>query len=494
MTPSAMTQSATTLSAATSSPAPRARIARSLSLIVGLVLLSCACRTLPDGAIPVATDDGIVDAPAGPELISKGEHVAAAAEKTANVPVECVPYEGLPIPVVCESPWAPPGLAGPWPHDEYLHDGGDREVMANMGPGGEVRGLELEDTVAVYETIDGHTKIKPSNRVCLYAPRFAAVRQVTTVVLSEQREVLRGVAQPIAPSLHQDDQLATTAVQPIQPEGEIGSKQSSIERVKEGPEPAISEQPIAGVQNGFKLYENFRVIRQGIFEEAEKAHLLESIQAAIAWTSDQAVQVVLQGQQAVDVTGDQRAQATFRVDYPNNPCLRIIKTASTKMARPGDIVDFTLRFDNVGDQEIAQRDDHRQPHDAARIRRKQPASQPRGRVHLRAKHRRLARAAMGFQRSPARRPRRPDPLSLPRAVTKCASVWGNGDPVGLQRISSIPAPPGRGRGGSVKSIFFAGGLLLGCDSDCRRLSGSPNGLPSCSSVACCGGSISSEAC
>ena len=47
-----------------------------------------------------------------------------------------------------------------------------------------------------------------------------------------------------------------------------------------------------------------------------------------------------------------RAQATFRVDEPNHPCLRVIKTASKKVAKPGDVVDFTIRFDNTGDQTI----------------------------------------------------------------------------------------------------------------------------------------------
>ena len=95
-----------------------------------------------------------------------------------------------------------------------------------------------------------------------------------------------------------------------------------------------------------------RVMRHGIFEESEKARLIEAVDAAIVWSHDLAVQVVLDGRQAVSVTGDQRAQATFRVDEPDHPCLRVIKVASTKAARPGDIVDFTIRFDNLGDQAI----------------------------------------------------------------------------------------------------------------------------------------------
>jgi uncharacterized repeat protein (TIGR01451 family) len=82
------------------------------------------------------------------------------------------------------------------------------------------------------------------------------------------------------------------------------------------------------------------------------SRLLEAIDAAIVWTHNAAVQVVLDGKKAVDVTGDQRAQATFRYDEPNSPCLRIVKIASKKTAKPGEIVEFTLRFDNLGDQTI----------------------------------------------------------------------------------------------------------------------------------------------
>ena len=64
------------------------------------------------------------------------------------------------------------------------------------------------------------------------------------------------------------------------------------------------------------------------------------------------MQVILDGQSAAVETGDQRAQATFTVDTPNHPRLRVIKLASTTMARPGEFVDFTIRFDNIGDQKI----------------------------------------------------------------------------------------------------------------------------------------------
>ena len=100
-------------------------------------------------------------------------------------------------------------------------------------------------------------------------------------------------------------------------------------------------------------FENLQIIKTGIHQDAEKARLAQSTDAAIIWTKDQAVQVVLNGRTAGVINGDQRVQATFTVDdLRDSPKLRIIKVASTQTVQPGDTIDFTLRFDNVGDQPI----------------------------------------------------------------------------------------------------------------------------------------------
>jgi uncharacterized repeat protein (TIGR01451 family) len=49
----------------------------------------------------------------------------------------------------------------------------------------------------------------------------------------------------------------------------------------------------------------------------------------------------------------QKVEMIYGVNEPPaNPKLRIIKVASTQFAQPGDEIDFTLRFDNVGNQRI----------------------------------------------------------------------------------------------------------------------------------------------
>jgi len=280
------------------------------------------------------------------------EQLALAVEKLPHMPVEPQCYQGHPIPNCPQTPWAPPGIAGPWPHDEYLQDGGDEYVQVNLGPNCEIRGLELQDTVAIYDTKDGRTKICASNKVCLYAPRFAAVRQVTNLIENLQQDQPIGLAKPVMPHQGLEDAVATTTIQPLRPQGSVVTRHPSIERRNETDAPAISLQPVLGIEGGFAIYENLLVMKRGVFEESEKSRLLEAIDAAIVWTHNAAVQVTLDGKQAVDVTGDQRAQATYRYDEPDSPCLRIVKIASKKTAKPGEIVEFTLRFDNVGDQLI----------------------------------------------------------------------------------------------------------------------------------------------
>ena len=97
------------------------------------------------------------------------------------------------MPLAAYPPWAPPGIRQPWPEDEYLRDGGDCGVPVGApGPSG-VAGLQMEDTVAVYDTLDGRTLVTPSNEVYIYSPRFTVVRQVVGLVLNEQRDRLSNV-------------------------------------------------------------------------------------------------------------------------------------------------------------------------------------------------------------------------------------------------------------------------------------------------------------
>ena len=96
-----------------------------------------------------------------------------------------------------DQPWKPDGIKGPWPRDEYLCDGGDLNHDVNVKRDWTVVGLDQQDTIAHFDTLDGQRLVAASNCVCVYAPRFAAIRQVSTPVIYEGHERMAGVEKPV---------------------------------------------------------------------------------------------------------------------------------------------------------------------------------------------------------------------------------------------------------------------------------------------------------
>jgi uncharacterized repeat protein (TIGR01451 family) len=273
--------------------------------------------------------------------------------RPGNVPEFMHPNGGdcTPLPSATFGPWRPPGIGGTWPPDEYLCDGGGSPQTV-VRSDFTIEGLRPEDTIGHFDTIDDRTIVQPTNHVCIYAPRFAAVRKVDTPFGENKLEMLNGVALKQNPHQADEANLAKTAMQPVQPIGAIEDQRGiAIERQQPGID--LSGRVVYGtVQDRVKAYEDFLYIRSGVLQEEEKPVLAQRIQAAIKWTSDQAVQVTVNGRRATPITGDVRANAVYEVDVPNHPRLQICKIASTDNAQPGETVDFTIRFDNVGDQKM----------------------------------------------------------------------------------------------------------------------------------------------
>jgi uncharacterized repeat protein (TIGR01451 family) len=251
-------------------------------------------------------------------------------------------------------PWAPPGFSQPWPADEYLFDGGDRNQHAKVLPDWEVRGLDTEDTIAHYDTLDGRRLVEPSNRVQIYSPRFSAVRQVVSLRLNEQmnassnvyqRQMMRGAAEA---------QEVRSSTQNVQTAENAARDLANAFESEQGGGTLAGRTELRGFeQDMFLPYENLVSIRTGRYEVAEMARLATSADAAITWTHDLGVLVIIDRERAAAAVRDQSLATVYGVDdRPGSPRLRIIKVASTANALPGETVDFTLRFDNVGSQVI----------------------------------------------------------------------------------------------------------------------------------------------
>ncbi len=263
----------------------------------------------------------------------------------------CGPDPWCPDGIPCGG-WRPPGLPCPWPKDEYLCDGGDKIPSVRVRKDWSVDGLELEDTVVHYDTLEGDTHVEPSNRVCLYAPRFASVRKVYGIIEHDHLDRIAQVDQPVPVEGMGDVQIATTSVQPVQPILNLGTTIPSGFRDPLPPIGLENREGLVGLQGNVLPYEDITDLQRELLTNTEKARLTELIQAAMVWNHDTAVQVIIDNIATHEDVGSTGPETVYTYSLEGKPRLRVCKLASRKEALPGETVEFTLQFENVGDQTI----------------------------------------------------------------------------------------------------------------------------------------------
>lgn len=295
-------------------------------------------------ASPVATDPqseptGLNSLAIVPELAEKG---ATIIEERRNGREE---FQGA---------WRPERVAGFWPQIEYLVDGGDDGAKVYVEEDWTVHNLETEDTIAHFDTLDGRTVVEPSNRVHLYAPRFAAVRKVDGILNNDQITALSGTSSQLALHVDRNKEKIGFAAQEAKTGyartrdqlGGLGTRHFSA-----GADGAQN----LGVYGAFEsvmLYSNW--LRQQSVGAAELLHLAEGSAGARAWQGGESVKVKMNSMAPVIASSEEGAESFFQIeeDESKSSKLRLIKVASKKTAQPGETVQFTLRFDNVGNQPI----------------------------------------------------------------------------------------------------------------------------------------------
>jgi len=307
---------------------------------MGLLIL-CSC-TQPVSRTHLSPDNSLTQLPEGIPLAPQENFCSQCEQPPPAMASGCCPVGE------CLDPYGP--VVGPG--DEYLCDGGDFVTPAGVHADWSISGLEQEDAIAHYDTVVGQTIVTPSNRVCIYAPRFAAVRRVVQPIAHEQ---------PLFINEARKDQSLAKAADALPA---VAAKQRRAVVVDEGQQPPSlfrQRQQAGGLENllatmdAFNTvspYANVSLIRTGEVSDAEQALVERSRQAAIAWTGVQAPQVVFGVKQAHAEVGTRQPAIIYQTDEPNHPKLRLIKLASCGNAAPGEEVEFTLRYDNIGDQVI----------------------------------------------------------------------------------------------------------------------------------------------
>jgi uncharacterized repeat protein (TIGR01451 family) len=352
-------------------------------ILIGTVLLSCtACRALPMNSSEAPTaatavkaslaDDAdpyqpVQTAPYYPDVAPGTEYVGYQQPHTTSGECGCGRRHGMPGNHGCveafhfsdqfpvddpHTQWAPDGVARPWPHDEYLWDGGDRNRDVRVTKDKTVYGLDLEDTVVHYDTYNGKTEVSASNRVPLYAPRFAAVRHIVAMEEQNKSERLALADKPLEVGLKANTDRVTNFNQPTPAVAQLGVNKTQTFRERNAGLTADHARSIAQAHNGLEPYEQFQIISQGIMDAGEKPRLSQMALNAITWVDNKAVQVVIDGEMAFEAVNNEKIGEVTLYDRQGKPQMRIVKIADRREAKPGEIVKFTLRFDNIGHDKV----------------------------------------------------------------------------------------------------------------------------------------------
>jgi uncharacterized repeat protein (TIGR01451 family) len=94
-------------------------------------------------------------------------------------------------------------------------------------------------------------------------------------------------------------------------------------------------------------------LMQANLDGADLPLLAEGCQYSLAWLGNEGLRVRITAYPTVVNVGRMKASSVFTVKNENtDAALRVIKVASTDTAAPGETVEFTIRFDNIGTQPI----------------------------------------------------------------------------------------------------------------------------------------------
>ena len=235
---------------------------------------------------------------------------------------------------------------------EYVFDGSDRGLKIQVDQNFNVYGLDPEDTFGHFDTLDGERIVAPSNRVAIYAPRFGAVRKIDGAVNAQLNQPTVGFSERKQTLQAMDMSPATTTKQFEMAARSLGGQRASgfLDQTRGvGVRRTLAPQ---GARNYLSLILNESLLKIDTIDKAIGAQLQQGMQAAVAWETDLGLRVVAKGIQPVIVRDLRTAQELKHIESEDDPTLQVIKTANVIAARPGDQVEFMIRFDNISARKI----------------------------------------------------------------------------------------------------------------------------------------------
>lgn len=235
---------------------------------------------------------------------------------------------------------------------EHLFDGGDHKPLVRVRQDNSLAGLDPEDTVVQYQTVDGETHVESGCRVAIYAPRFASVRKRVGTAQNDFAQRLRTTDRPDGPGMVIEKLPSHNLAQPIKSQNKEMVRVVEAVRDRKSPIPAESVLPMLEVGDILQPYADIALFRTGVLTDKDEAKLAVGLANARAWVQVEELNVFVDGQEAIETSSALRAQGVVVYDH-KGARIRLCKVASEYLANPGDVVSFTIRVDNTGEQPLS---------------------------------------------------------------------------------------------------------------------------------------------
>ncbi|WP_298860356.1 hypothetical protein [uncultured Gimesia sp.] len=237
--------------------------------------------------------------------------------------------------------------------DEYLFDGGDREHPVHYDDYSRL-GLDTEDTIVEYQTHKGKQEVKKSNRVAVYAPRFAAIRSASSPIagtsvdrLAKTEDTIHGVglaARTVITQHKQREQLEGIRMRSRASGVETEQKQGAVDQ----------SAYISGHTKLNNLFQDTGTESTGQFQQSDEARIGYQIQAAAIWSRTQFPVIAIRARSAHESKRAVKPEEYIGVEDKRKTegNLKLIKLADKKNAEPGDVITFTIKYQNIGDFDV----------------------------------------------------------------------------------------------------------------------------------------------
>ena len=272
---------------------------------------------------------------------------ATALQNPPGIPPQA--YTGPPQ----TTPWTPTGISAPFPEDEYVFQGGDGYQLTNVAQDFSIDNLDEEDTIAHFHTLDGDIQIERTNRIPIYAPRFASVRRVDGLNQYRHQDHVYAVDSPLAIDGATQSQGQEQVKQQVSSQRNIGTKASALYR---------ENQKLRDMAHQVASLEGSQLVKPQVgdllntkvnIQNSQEARLSIQQQTAIAQTDEETAKEYAYDLLPYKILSNNKIQTNYHYEIAEgNSRLDIKKVASKQDALPGELLEFTITFRNTGDKAI----------------------------------------------------------------------------------------------------------------------------------------------